>query len=113
MADIDANKEIRRAVDTGRVVFGTKQSEKSILNAIKVLLSKKTKRQFWVTFAAMRSRFERLSVFHCVLVFKDTHFLYPNKPFCGLSTHRCAKSRMRDFVLILLNAMEDMTKPNA
>lgn len=28
-----ANKEIRRVVDTGRVVFGRKQSEKSILNA--------------------------------------------------------------------------------
>lgn len=28
---IDAKKEIRRAVDTGKVIFGMKQSEKSIL----------------------------------------------------------------------------------
>lgn len=32
MAKVDAAKEIRRAVDTGKVVFGSKQSEKSILN---------------------------------------------------------------------------------
>jgi len=30
-AGIDAAREIRRAVDTGKVVFGEKQSEKSIL----------------------------------------------------------------------------------
>ena len=28
---VDLNKEIRRAVDTGKVVFGSKESEKSIL----------------------------------------------------------------------------------
>ena len=28
---VDLSKEIRRAVDTGKIVFGTKQSEKSIL----------------------------------------------------------------------------------
>jgi len=28
---IDTNKEIRRAVDTGKVLFGSEQSEKSIL----------------------------------------------------------------------------------
>jgi large subunit ribosomal protein L30e len=31
MAQIEVNREIRRAVDTGKVVFGKKQSEKSIL----------------------------------------------------------------------------------
>ena len=31
MAAIDPNSEIRRAVDTGKVVFGEKQTEKSIL----------------------------------------------------------------------------------
>ncbi len=32
MATIESGKEIRRAVDTGKVVFGTKQSEKSLKN---------------------------------------------------------------------------------
>ena len=31
MAEVDAKREIRRAVDTGRVVFGVRQSEKSVL----------------------------------------------------------------------------------
>ncbi|MFH1586897.1 MAG: 50S ribosomal protein L30e [Candidatus Diapherotrites archaeon] len=31
MAKIDVNKELRRAVDTGKVFFGQKQAEKSIL----------------------------------------------------------------------------------
>ncbi|MBN1941565.1 MAG: 50S ribosomal protein L30e [Candidatus Diapherotrites archaeon] len=41
MAKIDANKEIRRAVDTGKVEFGFKQSEKNILkgNAELIILS--------------------------------------------------------------------------
>jgi large subunit ribosomal protein L30e len=41
MAEIDANKEIRRAVDTGSVKFGFKQSEKNILkgNAELIILS--------------------------------------------------------------------------
>ena len=29
---MDASKEIRRAVDTGKVIFGTKNSEKSLKN---------------------------------------------------------------------------------
>ena len=33
MAEIDANKEIRRAVDTGKVLFGFKTTEKSILKS--------------------------------------------------------------------------------
>ncbi len=33
MATINPIKEMRRAVDTGKVVFGEKQSEKSILNS--------------------------------------------------------------------------------
>ena len=32
MVKIDVSKEIRRAVDTGKVIFGTKQSEKSLKN---------------------------------------------------------------------------------
>ncbi|HLC93373.1 MAG TPA: 50S ribosomal protein L30e [archaeon] len=32
MANVDAPKEIRRAVDTGKVVFGTQQAEKSLKN---------------------------------------------------------------------------------
>lgn len=32
MAKLDASKEIRRAVDTGKVIFGTKNSEKSLKN---------------------------------------------------------------------------------
>ncbi|PIN85210.1 MAG: 50S ribosomal protein L30e [Candidatus Diapherotrites archaeon CG11_big_fil_rev_8_21_14_0_20_37_9] len=32
MAEIDAAKEIRRATDTGKVIFGTKESENSIKN---------------------------------------------------------------------------------
>lgn len=32
MAKVDATKEIRRAVDTGTVVFGSKESEKSLKN---------------------------------------------------------------------------------
>ena len=32
MAEIESGKEIRRAVDTGKVLFGARQSEKSILN---------------------------------------------------------------------------------
>ncbi|MDD5148760.1 MAG: 50S ribosomal protein L30e [Candidatus ainarchaeum sp.] len=41
MVDIDANKEIRRAVDTGEVEFGFKQSEKNVLkgNAELIILS--------------------------------------------------------------------------
>lgn len=41
MAEIDANKEIRRAVDTGSVKFGFKQSEKTVLkgNAELIILS--------------------------------------------------------------------------
>lgn len=31
MVEIDVQREIRRAVDTGKVVFGVKQTEKSIL----------------------------------------------------------------------------------
>ena len=31
MGTVDAKREIRRAVDTGRVLFGTRQSEKSLL----------------------------------------------------------------------------------
>lgn len=30
--DVEANKEIRRAVDTGKVVFGTKVAKKKILS---------------------------------------------------------------------------------
>ncbi|GEM_PF-200129 len=37
-AGVDANKEIRRAVDTGAVLFGTKSSEKSIKNGTAKLL---------------------------------------------------------------------------
>ncbi len=29
--ELDSNKEIRRAVDTGKVLFGTKQTEKNVL----------------------------------------------------------------------------------
>ena len=32
MASVEAPKEIRRAVDTGKVVFGTRGSEKSLKN---------------------------------------------------------------------------------
>ncbi|HLC79658.1 MAG TPA: 50S ribosomal protein L30e [archaeon] len=32
MVQVDASKEIRRAVDTGKVTFGTKQAEKSLKN---------------------------------------------------------------------------------
>ncbi len=32
MVKVEAPKEIRRAVDTGRVVFGTRQAEKSLKN---------------------------------------------------------------------------------
>ena len=32
MAKVDASREIRRAVDTGKVGFGTKNSEKSLKN---------------------------------------------------------------------------------
>ncbi len=32
MVKIDVSKEIRRAVDTGKVIFGTKMSEKSLKN---------------------------------------------------------------------------------
>lgn len=32
MSKIDARKEIRRAVDSGKVLFGARESEKSILN---------------------------------------------------------------------------------
>lgn len=32
MAKADASREIRRAVDTGKVIFGTKNSEKSLKN---------------------------------------------------------------------------------
>lgn len=32
MAGIDSGKEIRRAVDTGKVLFGTKGAEKSLKN---------------------------------------------------------------------------------
>ena len=32
MVKIDISKEIRRAVDTGKVLFGTKMSEKSLKN---------------------------------------------------------------------------------
>lgn len=41
MAKIDANKEIRRAVDTGKVEFGFKQAEKNVLkgNAKLIILS--------------------------------------------------------------------------
>ncbi len=35
---MDANKEIRRAVDTGKVVFGQRESEKSILKGEAQLL---------------------------------------------------------------------------
>jgi len=31
MVEIDVNKEIRRAVDTGKVIFGSRQSNKNIL----------------------------------------------------------------------------------
>ncbi len=37
-AGVDAQKEIRRAVDTGRVLFGTKGSEKSVKNGTAKLL---------------------------------------------------------------------------
>ena len=46
MAKIDLNREIRRAVDTGKIVFGEKQTEKS-LNAGKaeaVILAKNAKK---------------------------------------------------------------------
>lgn len=41
MPEIDANKEIRRAVDTGNVKFGFKQAEKNVLkgNAELIILS--------------------------------------------------------------------------
>ena len=32
MANVDAGKEIGRAVDTGKVIFGAKESEKSLKN---------------------------------------------------------------------------------
>ena len=32
MAAVDSGKEIRRAVDTGKVIFGTNESEKSLKN---------------------------------------------------------------------------------
>ena len=32
MAKVDASKEIRRAADTGKVIFGTKEAEQSIKN---------------------------------------------------------------------------------
>ncbi len=32
MAKVDAVKEIRRAVDTGKIAFGSKESEKSLKN---------------------------------------------------------------------------------
>lgn len=37
-AGVDAQKEIRRAVDTGKVLFGTKSAEKSIKNGTAKLL---------------------------------------------------------------------------
>ncbi|MCX8158589.1 MAG: 50S ribosomal protein L30e [Candidatus Diapherotrites archaeon] len=41
---VDVNKEIRRAVDTGKVLFGAKQTEKSILNgkAKLIIIAKNT-----------------------------------------------------------------------
>jgi large subunit ribosomal protein L30e len=36
--NIDITKEIRRAVDTGKVQFGEKQTEKSVLNGIGELI---------------------------------------------------------------------------
>ena len=38
MAAVDSTKEIRRAVDTGKVVFGTNQAEKSLKNGSAKLL---------------------------------------------------------------------------
>ncbi len=38
MAAIDANKEVRRAVDTGEVVFGQREAEKSLLKGEAQLL---------------------------------------------------------------------------
>lgn len=35
---VDAAKEIRRAVDTGKVIFGTKNSEKSLKNGSSKLI---------------------------------------------------------------------------
>ncbi|HLD59333.1 MAG TPA: 50S ribosomal protein L30e [archaeon] len=47
MASIDANKEIRRAVDTGKVKYGFKQSEKNVLkgNAGLIILSSNAKKR--------------------------------------------------------------------
>jgi len=38
MAEIDTKREIRRAVDTGKVVFGFRQSEKSVLSGKSALV---------------------------------------------------------------------------
>ena len=38
MAKADVSREIRRAVDTGKVIFGAKQSEKSLKNGSGKLL---------------------------------------------------------------------------
>jgi len=38
VAKLDASKEIRRAVDTGKVIFGTKNSEKSLKNGTGMLI---------------------------------------------------------------------------
>lgn len=38
MANADVSKEIRRAVDTGKVIFGAKESEKSLKNGSSKLL---------------------------------------------------------------------------
>jgi len=44
MAELDLNREIRRAVDTGKVLFGRKQGEKTLLtkNAQMIILTKNT-----------------------------------------------------------------------
>ncbi|MEW6295389.1 MAG: 50S ribosomal protein L30e [Candidatus Diapherotrites archaeon] len=46
MVEIDVNKEIRRAVDTGKVIFGSRQSNKNILkgNGELIILSQNISR---------------------------------------------------------------------
>ncbi len=44
MAELDLNREIRRAVDTGKVLFGQKKGEKTLLtqSALMVIVTKNT-----------------------------------------------------------------------
>jgi len=46
--ELDSNKEIRRAVDTGKVLFGTKQTEKNVLkgNGKLIIISRNFPKEF-------------------------------------------------------------------